>query len=814
MEAQAAQPQSDQAKNLQILMNALGEGGNGGRNFNEFLDTSSQGGNGVIRLNENLEMNGHFDSLDDMVSQNPITLNDIEQILGMSGGLNMAPRSHTSSGGSGHYTDVAPRSHTSSECTSFYATSPESGISGCHDRSPTNGVLGSPASVGYANGMDTNQMDNINNEIPNDLDMSALLDFSVENISGQTDLGLVMMTNNQISIPNNQVSIPFNHTNHTTVPLNQAPIPTNQVSITQDSILMLNGDPYLSQAMTPQFHPSHQDSIPNQPTISLSSQPSPQSMSLSSHPSPQSLYTLSFPPHTSPPMQHPSPQSQMQHHSPQSQQSPSLSPHPNPQYHLNQNASAKDALDDDITEIPFQHRQASLNQVPVHIKEEFPPENAVSVIRHSLAGAMSFTRPMETTSKSDPPIPSTVQILEKDVELKKEVDDGDNTCEVCRESAGKHSYYGGKVCPSCRAFFRRSVQSKYYEIFFCKKEEDCVVILKTRKNCQFCRFKKCLEAGMRTTWVLSDEERNRRFNKFNKLVPKTTKERSTKILNDRYLKSVQTRIPDLYMPFTIEEQKTMESIQETWKSCKTMWVTNLLHYNFEAGLDVLNVAFNGGRMKYTSWLSMAKSWEILFVQKMIYAVEEELRHLPQHEKAIFLNGENSDLAHNLKASACMLREERCTIDAQLIESARIQIAQQDTDLADRLGQLSLTGTPQYPRYESVFYDQWANNRSMEQKHLDLTHKIKQWPEVNQQIDMNMLLLVMMVVLFNPDSYEATVHTSCEKIQLRYTLMLQRYLQSKMPSTIANNKFVEGLLLISYSKEITDLAKMHVELTQY
>jgi hypothetical protein len=30
-------------------------------------------------------------------------------------------------------------------------------------------------------------------------------------------------------------------------------------------------------------------------------------------------------------------------------------------------------------------------------------------------------------------------------------------CEVCGERAGKHSYYGGQVCPSCRAFFRRSV---------------------------------------------------------------------------------------------------------------------------------------------------------------------------------------------------------------------------------------------------------------------------------------------------------------------------------------------------------------------
>lgn len=39
-------------------------------------------------------------------------------------------------------------------------------------------------------------------------------------------------------------------------------------------------------------------------------------------------------------------------------------------------------------------------------------------------------------------------------------DDKPRLCHVCSEQAGKHSYYGGQVCPSCRAFFRRSVQSK------------------------------------------------------------------------------------------------------------------------------------------------------------------------------------------------------------------------------------------------------------------------------------------------------------------------------------------------------------------
>ena len=39
----------------------------------------------------------------------------------------------------------------------------------------------------------------------------------------------------------------------------------------------------------------------------------------------------------------------------------------------------------------------------------------------------------------------------------------------------------------------------------------CEVNLKTRKNCQSCRYKLCEAAGMKTTWVLTEEERKLKF---------------------------------------------------------------------------------------------------------------------------------------------------------------------------------------------------------------------------------------------------------------------------------------------------------------
>ena len=41
-------------------------------------------------------------------------------------------------------------------------------------------------------------------------------------------------------------------------------------------------------------------------------------------------------------------------------------------------------------------------------------------------------------------------------------------CNVCGDVAGKHTYFGGKSCPSCRQFFRRSV------ILFRRQVHNCI----------------------------------------------------------------------------------------------------------------------------------------------------------------------------------------------------------------------------------------------------------------------------------------------------------------------------------------------------
>merc|ERR1712133_31902 len=86
-------------------------------------------------------------------------------------------------------------------------------------------------------------------------------------------------------------------------------------------------------------------------------------------------------------------------------------------------------------------------------------------------------------------------------------------CHVCGDRAIAHMHYGGICCYSCKAFFRRAVQSGKDKVYRCKRSGNCQVSLESRRSCQKCRFLKCLSVGMTSAWVLSEEQCTIRFGK-------------------------------------------------------------------------------------------------------------------------------------------------------------------------------------------------------------------------------------------------------------------------------------------------------------
>ena len=84
------------------------------------------------------------------------------------------------------------------------------------------------------------------------------------------------------------------------------------------------------------------------------------------------------------------------------------------------------------------------------------------------------------------------------------------TCNICSDLANDHDHYGGVCCYSCRAFFRRHTVSTKKKILRCSYNNQCEINISSRKLCPACRYKKCLDVGMKRDWVMSDQDKNER----------------------------------------------------------------------------------------------------------------------------------------------------------------------------------------------------------------------------------------------------------------------------------------------------------------
>jgi len=473
-----------------------------------------------------------------------------------------------------------------------------------------------------------------------------------------------------------------------------------------------------------------------------------------------------------------------------------------------------------------------------------PSSTATSVIVHasnqpnfSLPGSISLLgnqvetlKAGESDKSSLPVVVAELETREEEIESLKSVvakqergPDGKYICYVCGEKAGKHSYYGGQVCASCRAFFRRSVQSKYYEIFECKKDKSCLVNAQTRKNCQFCRFKKCLESGMKTSWVLSDEERNRRFNKFNKINMKSVNSDKPQTIK----KAPPSRLSELYMAFTLEEQQVLEKIQNTFKGqyCNDTWLQKLLLLNREAGINLIESAYKVKPIKYETWTWLVQSWSMAFSQNILPHFTAG-HNIPSREFSQLINGTNLYVAHTFKTSLCVnissIKKESddvsrgvadnagkggCPMSRQVKELAANKY--EDSELSRMLDRLNLQeSTPSMPAYDDLYPPHWANNEQLERRHLELMLKIKKWPMNENEFDCNLVLMMMLILFFDTHANSLAKSENVGKIQLKYSLLLQRYLKSRMVVERANKKFLEAMLLLSETRELWEMNQLH------
>ena len=151
-----------------------------------------------------------------------------------------------------------------------------------------------------------------------------------------------------------------------------------------------------------------------------------------------------------------------------------------------------------------------------------------------------------------------------------------------------------------------------------------------RRKCQYCRFQACLGAGMRINWVLSDQERNRRFNKLIKV------------------KSISIqKIPStIHLSCTLEEEKNMESLHLKFKF---PWLQNCLMFNKEAGVNFIEHVFGCDKLRLESWDNFKQSMGNSFI-RCILPRFQELTELSSHDVGQIMNSSASGIAKFFRGS--------------------------------------------------------------------------------------------------------------------------------------------------------------------
>ena len=144
------------------------------------------------------------------------------------------------------------------------------------------------------------------------------------------------------------------------------------------------------------------------------------------------------------------------------------------------------------------------------------------------------------------------------------------------------------------------------------------------------RFKKCLAAGMKTALVLSEEQRNQRFNKLTKLKTQNP-----------------LAIPEVHMKFTIEEQKSIEELHQKFRFHQQGWLKTLFLQTPDAGLNVLESMLKIAPLKIQNFKYLENIYHLIFTRNVVPKLLENA-DLPANDVGQLINGENSAISHMFK----------------------------------------------------------------------------------------------------------------------------------------------------------------------
>ncbi|XP_062820989.1 nuclear receptor subfamily 1 group I member 3 isoform X2 [Anolis carolinensis] len=178
----------------------------------------------------------------------------------------------------------------------------------------------------------------------------------------------------------------------------------------------------------------------------------------------------------------------------------------------------------------------------------------------------------ESDSCSDSPGSSSTALSHGDTDSNGE----EKTCAVCGDRATGYHFHA-MTCEGCKGFFRRSVIKRIE--FTCPFTSSCTITKAKRRQCQACRYQKCLAVGMRKDMIMSDEALRLR-----------------RTLRHRKQKEEQSPRgePDQGAGLTAEQEQLIEILSEAHQKNFDSSFSQFTHYQPPVRLDIHSVRPQNG----------------------------------------------------------------------------------------------------------------------------------------------------------------------------------------------------------------------------
>lgn len=295
-------------------------------------------------------------------------------------------------------------------------------------------------------------------------------------------------------------------------------------------------------------------------------------------------------------------------------------------------------------------------------------------------------------------------------------------------------------------------------------------------------------------WVLSEQERSRRFNKLKKVTNMETKQ----------------EIPSfICLAFSLEEEKTMQDLRLKFK---VPWLQNFLKFDREAGFNFVEHAFGCSSLKLKSWETFKWEMSNSFIYQILPRFPE-MTDLSSHDIGQIMNSPASGIAKLFRNSHAYHMAENSHVAEHVVRMSKDTDTVTSLDLSGLMSRLDLTKNVSHtnmPAYEELYPDKLEGEKQDQEKYRDSLNMILNWPkDEHGKFDFLMVVLMTLILAFNADFYTLVNRDSVEKVQMKYIMLLQRYLRSKRAPEAANTKFLNAMLLIAQARQAWEISSGNI-----